>query len=101
MLSGPIRLLARPGRAGRRVLAALLIAAVPGAPHAAAPALQVLHWWTSASERAAVEVLVAHAAAAGVAWRDAAVDVPLGADEERAVAAHRQPLEVGVGHRQG
>ena len=35
--------------------------------------LQVLHWWTSASERQAVDALARRAAAEGVRWRDAVV----------------------------
>lgn len=39
-----------------------------------APAeLQVLHWWTSASERRAADLLVARAAAEGILWRDSAI----------------------------
>ncbi|WP_310741124.1 ABC transporter substrate-binding protein [Ideonella aquatica] len=49
-----------------------LVLMLPLAAAAATP-LQVLHWWTSASERRAVEVLAAHAAAEDIAWRDAAV----------------------------
>ena len=40
----------------------------------AAPAeLQVLHWWTSASERRAADLLAARLAAEGILWRDAAI----------------------------
>jgi glucose/mannose transport system substrate-binding protein len=35
--------------------------------------LQVLHWWTSASERKAADLLAARLAAEGVQWQDAAI----------------------------
>lgn len=52
-----------------------LAAALLGAGAVAAPAqpLQVLHWWTSASERRAVQVIAARAAEEGITWQDAAV----------------------------
>jgi len=52
---------------------ALLLAC--GALRAATPetTLQVLHWWTSLSERRAVEALSRRLAAEGVTWQDAAV----------------------------
>lgn len=37
------------------------------------PPLQVLHWWTSASERKAVNVLVDKLAEQNIQWRDAAI----------------------------
>lgn len=55
------------------LLSALLTVTLPLAAAAAPTPLQVLHWWTSASERRAVEVLATHAAAEDIAWRDAAV----------------------------
>ena len=71
---------AATGRAGtwrRRVPAWPLLAcalAVHAACAAPAPeALQVLHWWTSASERNAVDVLAARLAREGIAWSDGAV----------------------------
>ncbi|SEN25983.1 glucose-binding protein [Duganella sp. CF517] len=47
----------------------------PVAPSAQAPAntLQVLHWWTSASERKAADLLAARMADEGLAWKDAAI----------------------------
>jgi len=38
-----------------------------------APTLNVLHWWTSASERAAADRLVQQLAAQGVGWHDDAI----------------------------
>lgn len=43
------------------------------AAEAAAPSLQVLHWWTSAGERHAANVLAARLGDEGVAWQDAAI----------------------------
>lgn len=43
------------------------------APAAAGPSLQVLHWWTSAGERQAANVLAARLADEGIAWQDAAI----------------------------
>lgn len=40
---------------------------------AGAPGLQVLHWWTSSSERKAADLLAAALAQEGIAWRDAAI----------------------------
>lgn len=41
--------------------------------HAQALPVDVLHWWTSASERRAADQLSAHLAANGVLWKDAAI----------------------------
>ena len=51
---------------------------VPAASAAPAPAaplqtLQTLHWWTSASERRAADLLGARLAEEGVAWKDGAI----------------------------
>jgi glucose/mannose transport system substrate-binding protein len=64
-------------RITRRVATALtvLLAGLPAA-QAQQPAsvpLDVLHWWTSASERRAADQLSAHLASAGVQWKDAAI----------------------------
>jgi glucose/mannose transport system substrate-binding protein len=42
-------------------------------PTPAVPGLQVLHWWTSASERKAADLLAARLAGEGIGWRDAAI----------------------------
>jgi glucose/mannose transport system substrate-binding protein len=42
-------------------------------PQAQPQALQVLHWWTSASERAAADVLASRLALEHIEWRDAAI----------------------------
>jgi glucose/mannose transport system substrate-binding protein len=61
----------RFGASSRRALACLLTCLQA---HAAGPeSLQVLHWWTSASERHAVTVLSSRLAKEGVEWDDGAV----------------------------
>ncbi|NRR30476.1 carbohydrate ABC transporter substrate-binding protein [Oxalobacteraceae bacterium] len=50
-----------------------LLALTLCAPLAHADALQVLHWWTSASERKAANVLAARLATENIDWRDAAI----------------------------
>jgi glucose/mannose transport system substrate-binding protein len=68
-----------PGAPVRAALIGLLLAlrVVPGtaAPVAPAPtaSLQVLHWWTSASERRAANVLAARLGEDGVEWKDGAI----------------------------
>ena len=47
------------------------VAAVPAA--APAGSLQVLHWWTSASERRAANVIATRLGEEGVEWRDGAI----------------------------
>lgn len=68
---------AETGRSGtwRRHVAAWALLACGLAAHAAPgpESLQVLHWWTSASERNAVDVLAARLAREGVVWSDGAV----------------------------
>lgn len=48
-----------------------------GTIHAATPqsdsTLQVLHWWTSASERKAASLLAARMVDEGITWRDAGI----------------------------
>lgn len=44
-----------------------------GPVHAQALPVDVLHWWTSASERRAADQLSAHLLANGVQWKDAAI----------------------------
>jgi glucose/mannose transport system substrate-binding protein len=44
-----------------------------GVAQASSAELQVLHWWTSASERRAADLLAARLAADGIRWRDAAI----------------------------
>lgn len=46
---------------------------VPAAPPASQQVLQVLHWWTSDSERRAANILAARLADEGVQWKDGAV----------------------------
>lgn len=64
----------------RTLLLALLVSVggIPGmvgmcSVHAQALPVDVLHWWTSASERRAADQLSAHLLANGVQWKDAAI----------------------------
>lgn len=59
---------------GCAVAPLLSYGAAPVVPANSQPAsLQVLHWWTSAGERKAVDVLVARLAQENIAWHDAAI----------------------------
>ena len=63
------------GQDGAPPAVSLPVAALPAAPAPSVPAapssgLQVLHWWTSASERKAADLLAARLAGEGVEWRD-------------------------------
>ena len=51
----------------------MLAANAQGAPASPDSTLQVLHWWTSDSERKAATVLSDHLADEGVVWRDAGI----------------------------
>lgn len=63
------------GKTGLRWWIAQLLLAAPVLAVAASPApsLQVLHWWTSASERRAANVLAARLGEEGVEWKDGAI----------------------------
>ncbi|WP_332853665.1 ABC transporter substrate-binding protein [Duganella sp. S19_KUP01_CR8] len=81
----------RRGGMAMSLLAALAGAlAAGGASHAAAPAAapraEVMHWWTSSSESAAVRKFAEAYRAAGGVWVDTAV---AGADQAKAVAINR------------
>src|ERR1700740_294241 len=54
-------------------LAMALSLAVPASASAPTASLQVLHWWTSASERRAANVLAARLGDEGVEWKDGAI----------------------------
>lgn len=58
----------------RGLLVAALVAAPGLSAQALAQTLDVMHWWTSASERQAADQLVAALAAQGLRWQDAAVE---------------------------
>ena len=65
--------------------AGLLLAA--GAPsHAAGPTAEVIHWWTSGGESAAVKEIAQAYRAAGGVWTDSAI---AGGDQSRAVTINR------------
>ena len=57
----------------RGVAALALLAGMFSSLPVRAEALQVLHWWTSAGERRAADVLVARLAQEGIEWRDAGI----------------------------
>lgn len=74
-------------RRSRVVLAALLAAAALGARAAEpAPRAEVIHWWTSGGESAAVKTLADAYRAAGGVWVDMAVAL---GEQARAVAINR------------
>ncbi|MRW87138.1 extracellular solute-binding protein [Pseudoduganella sp. FT26W] len=50
-----------------------MIGAAPSAAAASPSTLQVLHWWTSASERKAADLLAARMAEERIDWQDAAI----------------------------
>lgn len=54
-------------------LAMALSLALPASASAPQASLQVLHWWTSASERRAANVLAARLGDEGVEWKDGAI----------------------------
>jgi glucose/mannose transport system substrate-binding protein len=68
-------MLATRGRLLRAVLLGLACVAPPPALPADPPesSLQVLHWWTSASERRAAKVLATRLGEEGIEWKDNAV----------------------------
>ena len=70
----------------QRILAAALALASTGAAFGADPKPEVIHWWTSSSEAAAVRTIADAYRAAGGVWTDTAI---AGADQARAVAVNR------------
>lgn len=68
-----MKALARHIRSASAWLALLLCAAPAAHAQPASVPLDVLHWWTSASERRAADQLSNHLANAGVQWKDAAI----------------------------
>ncbi|NHZ90533.1 extracellular solute-binding protein [Massilia sp. CCM 8733] len=68
------------------MLGAALALASTGAAFGADPKPEVIHWWTSSSEAAAVRTIADAYRAAGGAWTDTAI---AGADQARAVAINR------------
>jgi len=70
-----------------RIAAAALLLAVAGAAGAApAPRAEVMHWWTSGGESAAVRTLADAYRGAGGSWLDTAI---AGSEQARAVALSR------------
>jgi len=58
---------------GALAFACCCAAAPSAAPAQQQPGLQVLHWWTSPSERKAADLLATTLAGEGIAWQDAAI----------------------------
>jgi glucose/mannose transport system substrate-binding protein len=67
-------------------LALVLSASAGGAARAAGPKAEVIHWWTSGGESAAVKKLADAYRAAGGVWVDTAI---AGSEQARAVALNR------------
>jgi glucose/mannose transport system substrate-binding protein len=72
-------------QASKLALAAALALAF-GASHAAGPTAEVIHWWTSGGESAAVKQIAQAYRAAGGVWIDTAI---AGGDQSRAVTINR------------
>jgi glucose/mannose transport system substrate-binding protein len=73
-------------RAHKLALALALAFGAGSAVHAAAPKAEVIHWWTSGGESAAVKKLADAYRAAGGVW----IDTPIaGSEQARAVAINR------------
>ena len=70
----------------RMIAAALLFTAANVASAAQAPRVEVMHWWTSGGESAAVRTLADAYRAAGGIWLDTAI---AGSEQSRAVAMSR------------
>ena len=70
----------------------LLIAAAFAAPAMAEEAVEVLHWWTSGGEAAALGVLKANLEKQGVKWNDMPV---AGGGGEQAMTAVRARVTAG------
>ena len=65
---------------------AVALAFGAGSAHAAGPKAEVIHWWTSGGESAAIKKLADAYRAAGGVW----VDTPIaGSEQARAVAINR------------
>ena len=65
---------------------AVALAFAGAAAHAAAPKAEVIHWWTSGGESAAIRTIANAYRAAGGVWVDSAV---AGSEQARAVALNR------------
>jgi glucose/mannose transport system substrate-binding protein len=73
-------------RAHKLALALALAFGAATVAHAAGPRAEVIHWWTSGGESAAVKKLAAAYRAAGGVWVDTAI---AGSEQARAVALNR------------
>ena len=70
----------------RQLVAAMLVTGTACSAHAANPKPEVIHWWTSSSEAAAVRTIADAYRKSGGVWADTAI---AGADQARAVAINR------------
>ncbi|HEX7639886.1 MAG TPA: ABC transporter substrate-binding protein [Burkholderiaceae bacterium] len=75
-----------PTRLARTALALAIAAGAAGAAHAQANRAEVIHWWTSGGESAAVKELAKAYDAAGGTWVDDAI---AGGEQARATAVNR------------
>lgn len=72
--------------AHKLALAVALAFGAGSAAHAAGPKAEVIHWWTSGGESAAVKKLADAYRAAGGVWVDTAI---AGSEQARAVAIRK------------
>ncbi len=70
----------------RQLAVAAMLACAAASAHAADPKPEVIHWWTSSSEAAAVRTIADAYRKQGGVWNDTAI---AGADQARAVAINR------------
>ena len=70
----------------RKIAAACALLAAIASSHAAAPTAEVIHWWTSGGESAAVKQIAQAYRGAGGVWIDTAI---AGGDQSRAVTINR------------
>ena len=70
----------------------LALAAAPTLPALAADEVEVLHWWTSGGEAAALEVLKKKLESQGITWKDMPV---AGGGGEQAMTALRARVTAG------
>ena len=75
-------------KAQKLALAIALAFGAAAAAYAEAPKAEVIHWWTSGGESAAIRKVADAYRAAGGVWVDSAV---AGSEQARAVALNRGP----------
>jgi glucose/mannose transport system substrate-binding protein len=77
----------------RRTLIAAVIATAVSAPALAQQQVEVLHWWTSGGEAAALQVLKGNLEKEGVSWKDSPI---AGGGGEQAMTALRARVSAGI-----